>query len=64
LLDSLLTEAEELVRIFAASIRTAEANRGNRGNAQRLTFNAQRPSGKPRAAPARASQPSPEEEAP
>ena len=27
LLDDLLTEAEELVRIFAASIRTAETNR-------------------------------------
>ena len=43
LLDGLLTEAEELVRIFAASIRTAEANRGN---VQRLTLNAQRPSRK------------------
>lgn len=37
LLDGLLTEAEELVRIFAASLRTAEANRER---------NAQRPSRK------------------
>ena len=27
LLDGLLAEAEELVRIFAASVRTAESNR-------------------------------------
>ena len=46
LLTEILIEAEELVRIFAASIRTAEANRGKRENAQRLTFNAQRPSEK------------------
>ena len=30
LLDEILAEAEELVRIFAASIRTAEANRERR----------------------------------
>ena len=30
LLDPLISEAEELVRIFAASIRTAEANRERR----------------------------------
>ena len=43
LLVDLLTESDELVRIFAASIRTAEANRsGNRSrSAQRLTLNAQ-----------------------
>ena len=30
-LDAILKEAEELVRIFTASIRTAEANRATRG---------------------------------
>ncbi|HVT73879.1 MAG TPA: four helix bundle protein [Lacunisphaera sp.] len=32
LVDDLLTEAEELVRIFAASIRTASTDRGPRKN--------------------------------
>ncbi len=41
LLASLLTEADELVRIFSASIRTAETNRPVGRNAQRSTFNAQ-----------------------
>lgn len=45
LLSDLITEAEELVRIFAASIRTAEANRPATGrNVQRSTLNAQRSS--------------------
>lgn len=44
LLAGLVTESEELVRIFAASIRTALANGKD---AQRLTPNAQRRSGKP-----------------
>ena len=48
LLGEILTEAGELVLIFAASIRTAEANRAN---AQRLTSNAQRPRRKRKAAP-------------
>ena len=48
LLTDLITEAEELVRIFSASIRTAENNRPATGrNAQRLTSNAQRPKTKP-----------------
>ncbi len=40
-LDGLLTEAEELVKIFAASLRTAESNRAN---TQHSTLNAQRSS--------------------
>lgn len=46
LLTAITTEAEELVRIFAASIRTALANGRN---VQRTTLNAQRRSGKPSA---------------
>ncbi|MBI4623889.1 MAG: four helix bundle protein [Verrucomicrobia bacterium] len=58
LLDEILTEADELVRIFAASIRTAEANRVNRGG----RGNAQRPSGSASTAVARKSQQLPQEE--
>lgn len=35
LLDDLLTEADELIRIFAASIRTAEKNRPRGGRLER-----------------------------
>ena len=37
LLDSLLAEADELVRIFSASIRTAEANRPQKTPGKRST---------------------------
>ena len=57
LLAAIVTEAEELVRIFAASIRTATANGRN---AQRSTLNSQRRSGKPAgAAPVSISPPQP-----
>jgi len=39
LLDGVIAEAGELVRIFAASIRTAEKNRLPRGRAERSTPN-------------------------
>jgi len=44
LLEPLVIEADELVRIFSASIRTAVTNGKAPGNAQRSTFNAQRSS--------------------
>lgn len=48
LLTDLIAEAEELVRIFSASIRTAEKNRPAQRaaqNVQRSTLNAQRSTG-------------------
>ena len=46
LLNGIITEAEELVRIFAASIRTAESNRTPRQNlsVKRSSLNVQRSS--------------------
>ena len=38
----LVDETEELIRIFAASLRTASSRKGERENAQRSTLNVQR----------------------
>ncbi len=46
LLEPLRGEAEELVRIFSASIRTAAAKRLNGTTGQRSTLSARRPGGK------------------
>jgi four helix bundle protein len=40
---NLIVETEELIKVFFTSIRTAQRNKATRGNAQRSTSNAQRP---------------------